>query len=142
MTVANKEWCRHFTGVQNVTCEAGVEYQSVRQDHEPMSKRFPCTYQGGVVVCPHWKPYTSEEIEAFDAELEAYTKKMNDFSSGAQKACPVCGEPVTGATIYEKLEPEIFSLYVQPCNHRLGLWSKVPAWIEQVEVVPVMSGDG
>lgn len=71
------------------------------------------------------------------AYIAAYLNKINDFASGKTHACRECGAEVTSAIIYEKSEPELFSLYVEPCNHRLGLWSKVPEWITDVEVVPL-----
>jgi hypothetical protein len=69
--------------------------------------------------------------------VKEYIRKLAAFSSGESKTCPMCGESVTGATLYEKWEPELFSLYVRPCNHRLGLWGKAPDWIADVEIVPV-----
>lgn len=83
------------------------------------------------------KNLTPEE-ERIEAEIKEYIRKSYAFSSGASRECPQCGEPVTGAKLYAKIEPEVFSLYVLPCNHRLGLCAGAPAWIpsENVEVVP------
>lgn len=82
---------------------------------------------------------THAEWVAFASE---YMRNLAAFAAGTSRVCPDCGEPVLGATCYEKTEPTVFSLYVQPCNHWLGLWSKVPAWIADVEVVPLHEDDG
>jgi len=68
-------------------------------------------------------------------ETPVYVEKADAFSSGASHACPQCGQEVTAATLYSKIEPDIFSFYVRPCGHRLGLWSKAPDWIADVQVI-------
>lgn len=75
----------------------------------------------------------SEEMKQFIKET---IRKSNAFWTGESKTCPTCDEPVTAAKLYAKIEPEVFSLYVLPCNHRLGLWAGAPEWITDVEIVP------
>ncbi len=69
--------------------------------------------------------------------IAEYVRKLNAFSTGESHACPNCGQEVASAILYEKWEPEMFSLYVNPCGHRLGLWGKAPDWITNVTVIPV-----
>ena len=78
---------------------------------------------------------TPEEKER-ELKIADYIRKSNAFWTGESKTCPTCGEPVTAAKLYAKIEPEVFSLYVLPCDHRLGLWAGAPAWITDVEIVP------
>lgn len=77
-----------------------------------------------------------------DNELNEYVRKSNAFGDGTDRHCPVCGGEVGSIRLYEKIEPEMFSLYVLPCDPRLGLWSRAPAWVEEagipIEVVPSM----
>lgn len=141
MSDMRRQSCRHFNGIQHETCEQGIRYQDIRQDDKPFPERFPCVHLGGAAICPLWQPYTEEELAAEDAAVAAIIRKLNGFASGETHACPTCGAEVTSARIYEKSEPETFSLYVLPCNHRQGLWSKVPAWITEIEVVPVWDGE-
>jgi hypothetical protein len=45
MTQHALERCVHFTGIQNVTCKAGVLYESVEVNHEPIAghtRSRPC----------------------------------------------------------------------------------------------------
>lgn len=129
--------CRHFNGTQHDVCEAGVAYKDVRYEPPQGMYKFPCISPEHRHLCPLFAHYTPEEITAFNAEIAAVIGKTNDFANGVSKACPECGAEVTSATIYEKIEPDTFSLYVNPCGHRLGLWSKVPTWITDVTRVPV-----
>lgn len=73
---------------------------------------------------------------AFTLEQSERLYREELFASGQSHNCPECGAEVTGATLYEKREPDMYSLYVQPCNHRLGLWAKAPAWITNVKIIP------
>jgi len=43
---------------------------------------------------------------------------------------------VMSATFYEGIEEESGSLYVQPCNCRLGTWEHPPKWITNIYRVP------
>lgn len=132
--------CRHFNGIQHDQCEAGIAYKDIVLESERFPMRYPCTRADGKHFCPSYAPITPEEIAEQDRAVAEVISKLNEFASGKSHACPTCGEMVTGATVYEKYEPETFSLYVQPCGCRQGLWSKVPTWITNVTVVPVGNG--
>ncbi len=75
-----------------------------------------------------------------EAAIAEYISRMTDFSLGDSKKCPMCGELITGARLYAKIEPDTYSLYVLPCDHRLGLWGGVPEWMKAdglpIEIVP------
>lgn len=63
-----------------------------------------------------------------------YLSRLVAFSDGTSRRCPVCDGPIEQFDLYEKIEPQTYSLYIRPCNHRLGLWSGVPEWANEVEV--------
>ena len=69
--------------------------------------------------------------------------KLAAFSSGTSEQCPSCGEVIAGVTLYEKIEPELFSLYVEPCGHRLGMWSGAPEWVKEaglpITIIPLQN---
>lgn len=85
--------------------------------------------------------HETPEEKAISAAIAEYVRKSNAFSSGESHACPVCGAEVTAARLYEKTEPEVFSLYALPCNCRLGLWGKAPDWITTVYLVTLEGDD-
>lgn len=86
------------------------------------------------------KELTPEE-KALEAQIAEHVRKSNAFSKGESHTCPQCGAEVESATLYEKMEPDMFSLYVHPCNCRLGLWSAAPKWITNVKIVPLEMPD-
>lgn len=62
--------CKHFNGVQNCACKAGVEYQNVRQDR-PFG--IPCFVEDGITdFCPLFELHSDQE--AFDIALQAEAK--------------------------------------------------------------------
>lgn len=85
--------------------------------------------------------HETPEEKAISAAAAEYIRKVNAFASGENHTCPLCSTEVTGVRLYEKFEPEVFSLYALPCNCRLGLWSKAPDWITRVEFVSLDDAD-
>ena len=61
--------CRHFTGVQNDACAAGIPYESLRGERGLM--QIPCIHTGKHLPCEKREYLTAEEIAAEDAEIEA-----------------------------------------------------------------------
>lgn len=68
--------CRHFTGVQHDTCEAGVSYATVRDE----SKRpfaWPCFAKDeATTTCDRVSRPTREEAEAEQRESEARWQRV------------------------------------------------------------------
>jgi hypothetical protein len=140
MKSSGDEWCKHYGGTAYPgSCKAGMDYDAVKDDSQK-PRRWACTSPECRHLCPKFEEWTQEEIDAQNAAVSEYINRMTQFSSGESRNCPTCNAPVEGVKIYEKIDPETFSLYVQPCNCRLGLWSAVPAWIREnnlpIEVVP------
>lgn len=80
-----EKWCKHYAGMHEKThCDAGVEYQSVRVDHDPIKYRassgdtttyerrtsYPCLPRFDVFGCQCEKREfrTRQEIEAEERE--------------------------------------------------------------------------
>jgi hypothetical protein len=91
--------CKHFTGLRKDRCKAGVLYESVRKDHDPIQyaysakarpphytsvRSFPCLgeYNVGGATCDKLELPTAEEIAAEEAEFAA----MMDDTNAARKA--------------------------------------------------------
>lgn len=137
MSADGKNWCRHYNGTVNKVCDAGVDYDTVKQTRgKGRGWDVPCTNTALRHFCAVFAPKTPEEI-AEDKRLTEFIGKLNAFASGTSRVCPTCGAEVTGARLYAKSEPDIFSLYTLPCNCRHGLWEKAPEWITDVEIVPL-----
>ena len=78
--------CRHFTGMKDDVCKAGVRYADVQKDHDPIryvhrkservpythTRSFPCLgkYNLGGAVCDKLSLPTPEEVAAEEAEWE------------------------------------------------------------------------
>lgn len=88
-------WCRHFTGIQNDTCEAGIDYVSVRDDSGPGMYKWPCiSSKGCQTSCVSFAHYTEEEIAEREREvLEALTA-FDRFMAHKTDVCPHCGKVV------------------------------------------------
>jgi hypothetical protein len=85
--------CRHFNGIQNKACKAGVEYDSFRPEgrvmalpcfREPPLKNAPCA------ECGFRDFLTDAEVDAEVEEIEASIRKFSeDLAAGK---CPHCGD--------------------------------------------------
>lgn len=137
------EGCKYFNGLMYETCVAGVRYADVARDIEG-KRHWPCIaihglQRGMIDTCEQRTLKTAEEIATEEAEIQRgiseYTDRLAAFTSGKDQRCPSCGTPVTNAVLYAKMLPEMFSLYVKPCGCRLGLWTKAPDWITNVEII-------
>ena len=98
-------WCRHFTGIQNITCEAGVTYVDVR-DSDSSPYRWPCLH--GDLTCEKREYRTAEENAAteaaWDAEWAAIKAARADIvaalegnAGGTTIVCPKCSESLAGS---------------------------------------------
>lgn len=115
-----KDTCKHFNGIQNTTCDAGILYKSVTSNPEELegsALRLPChtTCRGATPsqlehfnrrgTCAKFELPTAFEIEAerqaFQAAIERQRKvypliaEIKQTHKGQQWSgtvpCPVCG---------------------------------------------------
>ena len=70
-----------------------------------------------------------------------YHALVKAFASGERRFCPLCDAPVSGIRLYDKSDLQTYSLYVDPCGHRLGLWPKAPDWATQAGIVQIVRSD-
>lgn len=136
--MANREWCKHYNGLAiNTHCEAGVEMYSVA-DQSTRPFGIPCIDPKHKQLCPRHEHYTDQEVAESEASILVFINGLNAFSSGASRTCPTCGAAIEAIDLYEKTEPDTYSLYTRPCNHRHGLWGSAPAWAVSAGIVTVI----
>ena len=105
------EWCRHFTGLMDEACRAGIAYRTVR-DESTAPYRFPCLRGDGVAArCPHVSYLTPEEVTARVAEINAALEKF--VTNLAADICPHCETPIARRAQVGRC------VYAEPCGHRL-----------------------
>jgi hypothetical protein len=107
--------CKHFNGVVNECCEAGIRYAEVR-DSTTSPYRFPCfrnekATSGPELPCPKREFPTWEEAQADEAMIEA---QIAEYLAEIDKSvCPHCKRAV------ERKQQVGRCVYAEPCGHRL-----------------------
>lgn len=101
--------CRHFNGVQNKVCKAGIEYAAFYRKGS-----IPCLpdEQGKTPQrCDQFAYKTVEELEEHDRQVaEAVSKWLKNFAAGM---CPHCGRKI------EQKKQVGRCVYAEPCGCRL-----------------------
>jgi hypothetical protein len=106
-----KEWCKHYNGLQNKTCKAGVEYDTVIVGRLTPGFSLPCMQDRNpqCVTCEKCEFPTPEEIAERKAEMERRFATVGKARSaivehlggpwkrgmpgvGGKITCPVCGK--------------------------------------------------
>lgn len=77
--------CRHFNGLANELCEAGVRYRDL---FPPGRDTLGCIREWGEDHCDDYSPRTEEELDAEDAELERTLRLIGEGKS------PCCEAPI------------------------------------------------
>lgn len=103
--------CRHFNGIQNKRCRAGVDYDSLPV--KALHLNHPCHKQEKT-ICDRYDGYTTEELEQqradFEARLEALRQNLSPccraeldmshvitegmFKNHGPRFCTKCGKVV------------------------------------------------
>lgn len=94
--MANKEWCRHYAGLERgKTCEAGVEMDTVitKAPQKP-GIVWACCYEEARHLCPAFEHYTAEEIATSEAEIIAFLERFTALNSGQTNICHHCGKEI------------------------------------------------
>lgn len=68
--------CKHFNGIQNGKCEAGIPYENFRTPGLSMLNTMPCFQRNEVEPCAKCQLPTAEEIKAYEAECELALKNV------------------------------------------------------------------
>lgn len=105
-------WCRHYTGLINDRCEAGVFYENVRLSDRQGLNGYPCFKANGCAdECPHASFLTEREVQnKVEHARQAIVKWATDLKSNI---CPHCGAKITKRLKVSR------SIYADPCGHRL-----------------------
>lgn len=103
--IANR--CKHFSGVHNKTCRAGIAYNDVRAE-----RKLPCLKSE---ACP--VPCASAEFPT-EQEVAERARKDNDaieryFRLLSSDICPTCEAKI------ERHQQIGRCVYALPCYHRL-----------------------
>lgn len=108
------KWCRHYTGTQNATCKAGVNYQELVGGRSlGWGRHLPCIRSNtDTVSCAHLAWPTAEDLAAKEAALTEHIERMRERAEAGQ--CIHCG-----AAIERKVQVDR-SIYAEPCGCRLG----------------------
>lgn len=105
------EWCRHYNGLMNDTCKAGVAYKDVK-DPADRPLGYPCFKDKGCThLCDKVSFLTPEEAAIEEEKVsEALRKYLENI---ANDICPHCNTPI-------KEKKQIGRcVYGYPCGHRL-----------------------
>lgn len=121
----------------NKHCQVGIEIDSVA-DKEARPLLIPCCNPGVKHLCARYDPYTPEEIAETEAQIAAFIEALASFGAGKSRTCPTCGVAIEHIMMYGKSEPDTYSLYIQPCNHRIGLWQDAPQWAKDAGIVTIV----
>lgn len=120
--MANKEWCRHYTGaLSNTSCEAGVEYDAVR-DTTQKPFHLPCTDPAVRDRCVSFEAYTDDEIAKHNRAITGWMQHLADFGEKKRSDCPQCKQEVTQLVQVGRC------VYCNPCGHRLWQGVIPAAW--------------
>lgn len=102
--------CKHFNGIQNDTCKAGINYHELLGTGVGCFAHMPCFSQGEV-ECGKRDLYTAEESEEYEKELEQH---IEEFLGRMKRHECDCGAKVQS---YKQVG---HCVYREPCGHRLG----------------------
>lgn len=71
--------CIHFNGVQNRTCEFGMDYEKFRVEGRSMLATLPC-FDPKATACPHRREPTAQDIADDEKEAEKAIAPMLKIS--------------------------------------------------------------
>lgn len=109
-------WCRHYSGLMNDTCKAGIRYDDVKDKRDRGVAcglaRFPCFKDSNCAECCTTASFLSEEEiraeeERSNQAIAAFLKELNEG-----KTCPHCHRTI------EKRYQVGRCVYAKPCGCR------------------------
>ena len=107
-------WCRHYNGLMNDICKAGIAYDDVkdRSGNTHGIARWPCFKDSNCAERCASASFLSEEEVAAEVERsnQALAKYLSDM---ANNICPLCSKPIESKKQIGRC------VYSVPCYHRL-----------------------
>lgn len=85
---------------------------------------------------PRWLARLTKYEELTNAEMQSLgdlITRLNQFSSGDLRTCPICDQSIEKLYCWHGIEYVV--LYVRPCGCRLGCWEDAPAWAVEAGIV-------
>jgi hypothetical protein len=101
----NKDKCRHFNGVQNKTCEAGINYDTFPSGIPCIRRHTSGHVPPNPPTCEKYAELTPEDIAKREAEIKAAVERFAKLGPVIRKVkqehkgtswkgvevCPICG---------------------------------------------------
>ena len=72
-----------------------------------------------------------------DQEYREFIKRFMLFTTGEYRQCPACERAIESVTMYQGIEA--MSMYLHPCNHRMGSYNGIPEWMADAVPVEIVS---
>ena len=112
-----KDWCKHYNGLSNKVCSAGVDYHILVGKSRQILRCLPCFAENTseVIPCQKREWPTDEELVEQQKEIsrrlndmvsvrQAIVKQLTDEDNlhhnvgGGQIDCPACGKGIVNYT--------------------------------------------
>lgn len=118
--------CRHFNGVQNNKCEAGINYHELLGSEPGCFAHMPCfNDEKSKVVCPRREFYSLEKSTKIVTEREAHIKQFIEELN--QGICSICKIQVK--------QRQVGRCVYGTCGHRLYQGTVMPQFVEDPEKI-------
>jgi hypothetical protein len=107
-----EDWCRHYSGLMDDVCKAGVNYSTVHDGSLPGLDGYPCFKHNGCSErCASASFLTPEEVaEKMKESGEALKRYLDNM---AHDICPFCGKSIEDRKQIGRC------VYALPCYCRL-----------------------
>lgn len=105
-----KGWCKHFNGIQNDACKAGVRYADLVPEEFGRARKLPC-FRSTKTPSPCALCIFPTDAEAEQYERDALDRNAKFMTAIIEGKCPVCNLPVT--------QRQVGHCVYGSCGHRL-----------------------
>jgi len=115
------QWCKHYNGLNNDNCNAGVRYDEIRPVSRDLDS-YCCLNPHAEMQCLSHELRTQEEIEARNKFVADFIENLNTFWTRETEDCPQCGKHVTSCEQIGRC------IYARPCGCRVSQGRLHPNW--------------
>ena len=105
-------WCRHYSGLMNDACDAGVNYDDVRGNETGLAA-YPCFKDSNCAErCASALFLSEQEVAEEVTRINSHAARfLTEMAEG--RFCPHCHAPITRRVQVGRC------VYAEPCQHRL-----------------------